>query len=291
MRQQRYPGSELVVEETLAPGSNYERYIASYQSEGNKVYALLTVPRGAKPATGWPVIIFNHGFIQPTLYRTTERYVAYVDWLARSGYIVLRSDYRGHGNSEGQASNGSATPDYTVDVLNAMASVKGHPDADPQRIGFWGHSMGGQLTLRAMVTVKDIKAGVIWAGNVEAYPDLARDAPKGNGANPPVPTYLRGFVQELITQYGAPEQNPNFWHSISPNSYLADLSGPVQLHHGTADESVPFPHSEHLFAQIKAANKPVEFYAYAGNDHNLAQSFATAMQRTIVFFDRYVKGQ
>jgi hypothetical protein len=72
MRQRQYPGSQIVIEQTLAPGSNYNQYIASYQSEGLKIYALLTVPMGEKPATGWPVIVFNHGYIPPQVYRTTE---------------------------------------------------------------------------------------------------------------------------------------------------------------------------------------------------------------------------
>ncbi len=58
MRADAYPGSELVIEEKLSPGSNYDRTIVSYLSEGLKIYALLTVPRGEKPATGWPVVIF-----------------------------------------------------------------------------------------------------------------------------------------------------------------------------------------------------------------------------------------
>ena len=103
MRQQSYPGSEIVIEQTLAPGSNYSRYVVSYLSDGYKIYALMTVPDGPKPATGWPAIIFNHGYIPPAQYRTTERYVAYQDAIARSGYIVFKSDYRGHGNSAGAA--------------------------------------------------------------------------------------------------------------------------------------------------------------------------------------------
>src|ERR1700704_4197229 len=54
MRQRDYPGSDLAIERTLAPGSNYQQYVASYQSDGLKINALLTVPSGAKPATGWP---------------------------------------------------------------------------------------------------------------------------------------------------------------------------------------------------------------------------------------------
>ena len=73
------------------------------------------------------MIIFNHGFIPPDVYRTTERYVAYVDWLARNGYIVLRSDYRGHDQSEGEARGAYGAPDYTVDVMNALASMEQYP--------------------------------------------------------------------------------------------------------------------------------------------------------------------
>ncbi|HEU4744292.1 MAG TPA: alpha/beta fold hydrolase, partial [Anaerolineales bacterium] len=170
MRAQQYPGSDIVIESVLDPGVNYSRYYVSYLSEGLKIYALMTVPDGEKPPTGWPVIIFNHGFIPPDVYRTTERYVAYVDLIARSGYIVLRSDYRGHDRSEGEPGGAYSSTGYTVDVLNAVASMKRYPDADPDRIGMWGHSMGGYITLRSMVVTRDIKAGVICAGVVASYP-------------------------------------------------------------------------------------------------------------------------
>jgi dipeptidyl aminopeptidase/acylaminoacyl peptidase len=172
MRERAYPGSDITIEQTLDPGANYSRYRVSYLSEGLKIYALLTVPNGERPATGWPVIIFNHGFIPPDVYRTTERYIAYVDWLARSGYIVLRSDYRGHDQSEGEPRGAYGAPDYTVDVMNAVASMEKYPEADPNRIGMWGHSMGGYITLRSMIITDTIKAGVIWAGVVGPYPNL-----------------------------------------------------------------------------------------------------------------------
>jgi dipeptidyl aminopeptidase/acylaminoacyl peptidase len=54
----------------------------------------MTVPFGSPPDSGWPVIIFNHGYIHPPDYRTTENYVTYMDMLASSGYIVFKSDFR-----------------------------------------------------------------------------------------------------------------------------------------------------------------------------------------------------
>jgi len=70
---------------------------------------------------------------------------------------------------------------------------------------------------------------------------------------------------------------------------LADVSGPIQLHHDTDDHEVPFSFSEKLTKQLQAASKSVEFYEYEGDDHNIANSFGTAMQRSIVFFNKYLK--
>ncbi len=287
LRQRAYPGSEIRIEQTLEPGANYDQYIASYLSDGLKIYALLTVPKGERPRTGYPVIVFNHGYIPPAEYRTTERYVAYVDALARSGYIVFKPDFRGHGNSEGVATGGYGSPAYTVDALNALASIQRYPDADPNRIGMWGHSMGGMVTLRSMVISHDIKAGVIWAGVVGTYPELLNWQER---LWEEFPISVRHWRQDLIDQYGTPEQNPQFWASISPNSYLADLSGPLQLHHGTADQEVPLRFSQELYDEVKSAGKTAEFYVYPGSNHNISQGFSLAMQRTIAFFDKYVKG-
>lgn len=291
MRVQSYPGSDIVIEQTLAPGVNYNRYLASYLSEGNKIYALLTVPQGQPPATGWPVVIFNHGYIPPEQYRTTERYIAYVDAFARNGYLVFRSDYRGHGSSEGEATGGYGTPDYTVDVLNAVAAVKRYAAADPNRIGMWGHSMGGQITLRAMVVTTDIKAGVIWAGVVGSYPDLLERWRRPGNTPPPALTsgQARRWRQELTETYGTPAENPAAWAAISPNSYLADLSGPIELHHGTADTSVPIEFSRTLYGQIQATGGTVNYYEYPGDDHNIAGNLGTALTRSVAFFDQHVK--
>jgi dipeptidyl aminopeptidase/acylaminoacyl peptidase len=292
MRLGDYPGSDVTIEEVLTPGANYARYRASYYSEGLKIYALLTVPRGERPSTGWPVIIFNHGYIPPDVYRTTERYVAYADSLARHGYIVFRSDYRGHDASEGVARGAYGSPDYVVDVLNAVASMRRFPDADPDRIGMWGHSMGGYITLRAMVIDPGIRAGVIWAGVVASYPDLIdrwRRTPTAAGSAVGTPFPGRGWRTTLTDLNGSPEENPAFWASISANAYLADLSGPLQLHHGTGDTEVPVEFSEALYQQVLAAGGTAELYIYPGADHNLSGPFSVAMQRTIEFFDRYLK--
>lgn len=290
MRQTDYPGSVIAIEDTLDPGANYNRYYAYYLSEGYKIYGLLTVPFGDPPEGGWPAIVFNHGYIPPDQYRTTERYIAYVDWLARSEYIVFRIDFRGHDRSEGVALGAYGDPGYTVDVLNAVSSLQQFPLANPEKIGMWGHSMGGYLTLRSMVISDDIKAGVIWAGVVASYPDMmARWRRNTPGPAPTPPSFACRWQQEWISEHGSSDENPYFWSSISANTYVSDLSGPIQLHHGTADESVPVIFSELLRDEILAVGGEVEFYTYEDDNHNLSNYFSQAMIRSIEFFDRYLK--
>jgi uncharacterized protein len=288
MRQRDYPGSDLIIERTLSPGRNYQQYVASYLSDGLKIFALLTVPNGAKPASGWPVIIFNHGYIPPTVYRTTERYIAYVDALARNGYIVFKPDYRGFGSSQGQPVSAYYAPDDTVDVLNAVTSLQRYPAADPNRIGMWGHSMGGNITLRALVIDPRIKVAVIWAGVNATYKDLLENW-HPTGGEPVAPSFGGGHRQGYLAQFGTPEQNPGFWDSISPMAYLADITAPIQLHHGTGDTEVPLQFSQTLASDLQAAGKPVELYTYAGADHNISQGFTLAMARSVAYFDRYLK--
>lgn len=287
VRQGTYPGSDITIVKELPLGGNYRRYYVYYLSEGLKIYALLTVPYGDPPEGGWPAIVFNHGYIPPDVYKTTERYIEYVNQIALRGYVVFRIDYRGHDQSEGEPQGAYGDPGYETDVLNAAASLKRFKGVNPQKIGMWGHSMGGYLTLRAMVVDKDIKTGVIWAGVVASYPDMLTRWRRDRPSTPP--PNARRWRDLWVQQFGTPLENPEFWNSISANSYLADLSGPIQLHHGTKDAEVPLEFSQTLEQQIKAAGGTAELYTYQDDNHNISGFFTTAMQRTIAFFDQYLK--
>lgn len=293
LRKKSYQTNELEIVETLSPGSNYQRHYATYQSDGLKQYGLLTIPNGQAPEGGWPAIIFNHGYISPTVYKTTERYVAYVDYLARNGYVVFRPDYRGHDRSEGVAQGGYGNSDYLIDVLYAFDAVSRMPEVNSSKMGMWGHSMGGWITHRAMIIEPDVKVGVIWAGVVGGYDDLLelwrRTPSDASLPSPSSNNQQRRWRTYLVETFGSPESNPAFWQSISATTYLADLSGPIQIHHGTADASVPVSLSERYAEKLAAADKEHQLYTYPGDDHNLSASFSTAMRRTVEYFNRYLK--
>ena len=292
MRKKSYPGSDIQTEEQLGNGTNYKQYVVSYKSDGLKIYALLTIPLTEMPKGGYPAIIFNHGYIPPEQYSTTERYVAYVDGFARSGYVVFKPDYRGHGRSEGKPEGAYYSPAYTTDVLNAVSSVKKLKEVNPQKIGMWGHSLGGNITMRAMVVSRDIKAGVIWDGVVGTYDDLLNRWVRAVPFRPSTSeaqAHVTSIRRQLTEKYGTPKDNPTFWNTIDPHAYLKDISGPVELHHSAQDDEVPEAFSQSLYDDLKKAGKTVELFTYEGTDHNLSQGFGLAMQRSVDFFDTYLK--
>lgn len=290
LRARTIEGSDILIEQTLAGGANYARYIASYRSEGYKIYGLLTVPFGDVPSEGFKAIIFIHGYIPPSLYRTTERYVAYVDALARSGFVVFKIDLRGFGNSEGEPTGAYYAPDYTIDAIAALKSLQKLDYVDPQGIGMWGHSMAGNLVLRAMLIEPDVQAGVIWAGAVYSYDDMALygiDDPSYRREDQPSRAQRAGTA--LRETYGPPNTQVPFWRAVSLTANIEFLDTPLQIHHALNDEVVNIGYSQDLAAVLAAANKSYELHLYDGGGHNIdSPYFSEAMQRTVAFFQTHL---
>jgi len=291
MRSQSYSGSSIAIEQTLDPGSNYNRYIASFMSDGLREYAYLTVPNTQKPYGGFPVIIFNHGYQIPELYTPEGNYISYMDAIAKAGYIIFKPDYRGNGKSDGQPGSTYYSPNYAIDDLNAIASIKKYSDTNPNKIGLWGHSMGGNITLRVSEISPDIKVAVIWGGAVGSYNDIIYNwADKVSYKPAPEDLYLRNLgLSTLLAVNGTPTQNPTFWNSIDPTFNLNYVKIPFQIHVGLADNQVPTSFSRNLYDKLISSKKYAEYYEYPGANHDINQSFSPAMQRTIQFFDKYLK--
>lgn len=291
MRKQKYPGSKLSEAEDLGVNDNYHKYIVSYLSDGLKIRGLLTVPTGAAPDGGWPGIVFNHGYISPEQYSTVGSYASYVDTLARAGYVILKPDYRGNAQSEGKPEGAYFDEAYTNDVLNALGSLQQDTRVNPAKIGIWGHSLGGNLTLRAMVVSPNIKAGVIWSGVVGSYQEMFAIWFGRNNFRPSAREMeaRRHLNQDFVNKYGSPSANPKFWEAISPINYVAGISGPLQLQHSKTDATVPYEFSVSVDKAMKKSGKTVEFLSYEGADHNLSQVYNQAMTKTIDFFDKYLK--
>lgn len=291
LRQRKYESS-LNERKLLAKHERYTSYLTSYISDGLRVNGLLTIPTSKQPKKGWPAIVFIHGYIPPSQYQTNgDSYSSYVDYLARNGFVVFKIDLRGHGNSEGEPKGGYYSSDYVIDALNARAALQSLSFVNPQAIGLWGHSMGGNIVLRSMAAQPDIPVSVIWAGAVYSYTDWEKYGIHDTSYSPPqMSPELRHRRQELFEKYGSPSAKSSFWQQVSPINYLSDLKGAIQIHHAIDDDVVNIGYSRDLVAILDTTAVPHELFEYEYGGHNISgASFVLAMERTVQFFNRYLK--
>ncbi|MBP6882236.1 MAG: alpha/beta fold hydrolase [Candidatus Levybacteria bacterium] len=293
LREREYQGS-LGELDQISTNTNYTSYLTSYTSDGLKINALMTRPAGAEPEGGWPAIVFIHGYIPPTLYVTTEKYVDYVDYLARNEFVVLKIDLRGHGESEGDPGGGYYGSDYVIDALNAYAALQSADFVNKEKIGMWGHSMAGNILLRSAVVKKTIPAIVIWAGAVYSYEDQRKYGINDNSYRPPMPSAAQqqnqNRRQSLFAKVGSPSAQSLFWKQVAPTNYLNDLQGAIELHHAVNDDVVNVGYSRDLITLLDKTSVPHELFEYSTGGHNIdGSSFGLAMQRTVAFYKKHLQ--
>lgn len=280
-----YRASQIVTERSLGKRGGREDSIVSYRSDGLKVYALRSTPAGNPPADGWPVIILCHGYIDPDKYQTDgPEYMELIEAFARAGYMVLKPDYRGHGQSEGQPVGGHFAPDYTYDILNLIATLKRTDQIDAQRIGLAGHSLGGHVALRTIVVSQDIKATAMVSGVVGSMEDIFFNWPRSPDRKDEPAGLVQGQREKLVREHGDPKSNPGYWNSASAINYVQAVAGPVQVHQSATDSTVPKLFSDHLVDALRKAGKRVDYRVYPGDDHQFVWNRAALVDNLVKFY-------
>ena len=89
--------------------------------------------------------------------------------------------------------------------------------------------------------------------------------------------------REIIRRYGAPEDNPVYWRTVSPITYVDRITEPLMIQHGTADESCPVRWTRRTAAALRAAGKDLRLTIYPGEGHNFAAAWPPSMRRTVRF--------
>ncbi len=289
LRARKYK-SNLNEREQISSNSNYTSFLTSYDSDGFRVNGLLTVPAGKEPAGGWPAIVFVHGYIPPSTYTTTGNYSAYVDYLARNGFVVFKIDLRGHGESEGEAGGGYYGSDYIVDTLNARAALQASNFVNPGKVGLWGHSMAGNVITRALAAQPDIPAIAIWGGAVYTYSDMQKYGIDDNSYRPPSDQNInRNRRQRLSDMYGQFDPNHPFWKQVPFTNYLDEIKGAISINHAVDDPVVNIGYSRDLNEILSKTSIPHELNEYSSGGHNFTgSSFTEAMNKTIEFYNKYL---
>lgn len=270
--------------------TTHTTYLTSYTSDNLRIDALLTQPNGEMPDGGWPAIVFVHGYIPPSIYTTTTRYVDHVNALARSGFVVLKIDLRGHGKSEGIPGGAYYSSDYVIDTISAVKALQTLDFVHKERIGLWGHSMAGNVTLRALTARRDIKAVAIWGGAGFTYTDLTTYRIQDNSYRPPQDDSIQTTRRkELFARHGQFDAQNEFWKTVTPANYLSEIQGAIGLFHAADDAVVNVEYSRNLRTLLDATTIPHELHEYPSGGHNISGgAFTQAMQDTVEFYRKYL---
>lgn len=170
--------------------------------------------------------------------------------------------------------------------------MRRYPDANPEKVGVWGHSMGGNITLHELVLTHDFKAAVIVAGVVGSYSgilDWWADRVATGVLTTQNDLETEQLLQQMVSDHGTPQSNPDFWDAIDPTTFISDIETPVLVQVGSADVVMPPAFSQALTAQLQAAGKDATYHSYPDADHNLAPDTTAAMLEAVAFFDQYLK--
>ena len=299
LRQHSYQGGDIHIQSTLDKNDSYTTYRIDYPSDGLTITGVMQIPVGAGP---FPVIVLNHGFFSRSVYRTgdgTDRAAAF---LAKHGYITIASDYRSWGDSD--VGNSFFYSGLVIDVINLLNAIPSIPQADLNRIGMWGHSMGGGVTIKVLTIDPRLKAAVLYSPvsadeadvigrwGIGCFGDIAQgELVIGCNSSDIIPDTL---PLNMKSAYRFAANDADTLKRVSPINFLDSINIPIQIHYGTEDGKVmsgtPPEWSVKLTQALRDEDKDVELLRYEGERHSfIGQPWFNFMERTLRFFDKNVK--
>ncbi len=280
LAQKSFNGGRLRLGEEVLRTATQRQYRVTYRSGDLTISGRIAVPVGDGP---FPAVVLAHGYIDPAVYSNGQGLTREREWLADHGYVALHVDYRGHAESSPDRSRGlDMRMGYTEDVVNAVLALRAwRGPVDDDRVALVGRSMGGGIVMNVLAAKPGlVRAGVAFApvssDAVDNFDRWVREAP-GRG----------GIAALVLRRYGEPADNPDFWAGISARTYFGDVTEPVLIHHGTADDTCPLRWSRETARLMRAAGVDVTLRTYPGEGHAFGPQFELSMQRT----DRFLRRQ
>ena len=232
--------------------------------DGVKVDAYAVLPPNLDCSKKYPLFLYVYG--EPAGQTTVNRWSGpggMWHWmLAQQGYVVMSIDNRGTTAPRGNVWRKSiyrqvgilASKDQAAAVRQVL---KDRPYLDADRVGVWGWSGGGSMTLNALFRYPELyHAGISIA---------------------PVPNQLLYDTIYQERYMGLPDDNKEGYKNGSPITFAKNLKGKLQLIHGTADDNVHYQGMAKLVDTLVAHNKPFEMLAYPNRSHSIREGKGTTL--------------
>ena len=308
LRKHNFQSGKIHIRSTLDDENQfYTSYLIDYPSDGLRITGVMQIPVGEGP---FPVIVMNHGFFSRSVYHSGDGTDRASPYLAEHGYITLASDYRSWGKSDIGAS--FFYSGLVIDVINLIKAIPSIPKADSSRIGIWGHSMGGGVTMKVLTILggqnenakTQIKAAILYSPvsaddadiidrwGMGCFGDITEgEQIVGCNSSDVIPIDLPRNLQDA---YRFAASDADTLKEVSPFYHLELINVPIQIHYGTEDgkflSGTPPEWSVKLTQGLRDADKDVELLQYKGEGHSfIGQPWFDFMGRTLRFFDKYVK--
>lgn len=296
----KFRSGKITIRETLLETDDFTRYLIEYPSDGLTVTGILQVPTSGEPP--YPVIVMNHGFFSRTIYSSGDGTDRAAEFLNKRGYLTVSSDYRTWADAEtGESLYYSG---LAIDVINLMNALPSFSQADVKRIGMWGHSMGGGVTLKVLTLDKRIKAAVLYSSVSADFADIIErwgpgclgdvyegEIAYGCNSSDVLPLEL---PDNLVASYFDSVTDPDMLEAVSPLYHFDLVNVPVQINYGTEDgktsAGTPPEWSKKMYKGFIEAGKDAQLFGYGGEEHSFREDeWFSFMERSAQFFDQHVK--
>ncbi|PYZ97596.1 prolyl oligopeptidase [Alteribacter lacisalsi] len=239
----------------------------TYDSEGLEIEGYLVRPE-VDEAEELPVLIYNRGGNR-NFGAINHQTINDLRFWAVQGYVVLASQYRGAGGSEGSDQFGG---DDLSDVLWLQDVAEELSYADTSRMVMIGYSRGGMMTYLAAKEGMDLKAAAVIGAPADLFQGHEESGPR-----------MKGILEELV---GDPEEDAEAYEARSAVHWPEEIGVPTLILHGEEDQEVNVLQSERLYAMLDSMH---EMIIYPEADHGLSGYRDEYREEVLDWFERHLE--
>ncbi len=221
--------------------------------DGQTLHYSMIKPANFDPTKRYPVFLFTYG--GPHSQRVTRTWGNYFDqYMAQQGFVAFRLDNRGSGRRERAFTDviyNNLGKNEVEDQVTGIEWLAQQSFVDPKRVGVFGWSYGGFMTLRLLAAASDkIAMGV----SVAPVTDWA--------------LYDTHYTEQFVG--ATPKSDPVAYERSGVFAHLDGLKSPLLLVHGMADDNVLFTNSTRLIDELVKRNVQFDLMTYPGAKHGIS---------------------
>jgi len=253
--------------------NSFESRAISFESNGKKISGMMNTPLIIS-SKKMPAIIMIRGFADSEGYFVGSGSWKAADELARNGFVTVSLDFLGFGLSDGESRDIlEARFEKPMGVLDLIESVKKLDFVDPDKIGIWSHSNGGQIAISVLEVTGGNYPTVLWAPMTNPFPNSVLDTIEENSESGQI---VKNKIDEFEKEYDS--------KLYSIDNFYNWVGAPILIHQGTADVWCKVEWQQDLQNKLKELGKDVVLDIRDGNDHNLKQNWDEVMEQDVRFF-------